>query len=210
MGLDMYINKYKKDESILNLFEKYGQKSINGCWHHIGDIQFCDRLAELYCDTAGIKNFLVENGYSEGKNILSYVQTISYWWKEFKENNIFPTLQDKRGCSSIEIDAINFVQGLIDVFQSSLSHLSISDIEKINSKTLRSIKEEDEVFYWRKQWDTHQIIESVVAPEGIDNCNYALVTEEHFKELVENGVVFAERVDTLDFENYMYFYYFWY
>lgn len=206
----MYINKYKKDESILNLFEKYGQKSVNGCWSHISDIQFCDKLAELYCDTSGIESFLVENGYSKGKNILNYAQTISYWWKEFKENGTVPTLQDKLDCSSIEIDAINLVQELIDLFQDSLSHLSITDIEKISSKTLSVTKEEDEVFYWRKKWEIRQIIESVIAPEGIDNCYYALVTKEDFKKLVEKGVVSAERVDTLDFENYMYFYYLWY
>lgn len=208
MGLDMYISRFKKDEEVLSAFEIYGQKVVNGCWSCVHDIRFCDKLAELYGDTTGIKNFLVDNDYSDGKNILKYGQTISYWWKEFKENDTFPMLDDKIGCSPIEVDAINLVQGLIDVYQNSLSHLSKDVIDNILSMDLG--KEIDEVFYWRKQWETHQIIESIVAPEGLDNCNYALVTEEHFKELVEKGVVSAERVDTLDFENYMYFYYFWY
>lgn len=208
MGLDMYISKYEKNDEILKVFETYGQKVVNGCWSCVCDIRFCDELARLYGNTRGIKNFLIDNDYSEGENILKYGLTISYWWKEFKENDIVPTLSDKLHCSSIEVDAINFVQGLIDVYQNSLFHLSKDVITNILSMDLGN--EVDEVFYWRKKWDTHQVIESVIAPEGIDNCYYALVTEEHFKELVEKGVVSAERVDTLDFESYMYFYYLWY
>lgn len=208
MGLDMYISKFKKDEEVLSAFEIYGQKVVNGCWSCVHDIHFCDKLAGLYGDTTGIKNFLIDNDYSEGENILKYGLTISYWWKEFKENNIVPTLSDKLHCSPIEVDAINFVQGLIDVYQNSLSHLNRDVIDSILSMDLG--KEIDEVFYWRKQWGVHQIIESVVAPEGLDNCNYALVTEEHFKELVEKDILPPERVEDLDFENYMYFYYLWY
>lgn len=210
MGLDMYINSYKKDENVIRLFEKYGQKSVNTCWHHVDNIQFCDKLVELYCDTVGIESFLVENGYSKGKNILSYAQTISYWWKELKENGTVPTPQDKLGCSSIEIDVIKIVQKLADVLQNSLSHLNMADIEKINSKTLRDIKKEDEIFYWRKKWDIHEVIESIITNEAIGNCCYVPVNEEQFSELVEHGIVSQDVVSKLDFKEYMYFYFFWY
>lgn len=210
MGLDMYINSYKKDENVIRLFEKYGHKKVNECWLNRESISFCEDLADSYGDINSIKNTLEDWGNSSGENVIKYAQTISYWWKEYKETGYVPTVVDKKGCSSSEIDAMNFVQDMIAVYEDALSELSMEDIEFIHSHRESLSTSEKEGIYWRRKWDIHEVIESIISNETIGNCYYVPINEEQFSKLVEYGIVSQEVVNKLDFKEYMYFYYLWY